>query len=133
LYLGVKSDASVDKVVLQLQASGDRSSQIWIIDSNGYLVNRAHPSKVVCTTSPWFYSNLNLIEKSQQQNAVKWDVKSLYEGFIVSTSGSFKDYVLAPPNGWFNKVTVDTQCILQAQNNNNKNQLWSLQLAHEQK
>ena len=133
MYLDVRSDASIYKVVLQLQASGDRSSQIWNIDSDGYLVNRAYPSKVVCTTTSKYYSQLNLIEKSQKQNAVKWDVKSLYEGLIVSTSGAFKGYMLTPPTYWFNKVTVDTQCILQAQNNNNKNQLWSLQLSHEQK
>ena len=135
LYLDVKSDATADKVVLQLQASGDRSSQIWIIDSNGYLVNRAHPSKVVGTiTTSWYYRYLVLVDRPNDgvlhSKAVTWDVKSLYEGFFAATSTSGS--VLSARGFWFENVTVGTHCILQDQNEK-KNQLWSLQLAHEQK
>ena len=139
MYLDVKSDTTV---VLQLRASGDRSSQIWNIDSDGYLVNRAYPSKVVGTTTSSDFG-LVLVDRSidgalHPLTAVKWNVKSLYEGFIVATSVS--DYVLAAHHKVFHfeSITVGTLCELEARNDEClfvavKNQLWSLQLAHEQK
>jgi len=139
LYLDVKSDTTV---VLQLKASGDRSSQIWNIDSDGYLVNRAYPSKVVGTTTSSDFG-LVLVDRPIDEalhplTAVKWNVKSLYEWFIVATSVS--DYVLAAHHKVFHfeSITVGTLCELEARNDEClfvavKNQLWSLQLAHEQK
>jgi hypothetical protein len=138
LYLDVKSDATADKVVLHQQATGDRSSQIWIIDSNGYLVNRAYPSKVVGTiTNSWYYRYLELIDRPNDgvqldSKAVTWDVKSLYEGFFAATSATTSGSVLSARGFWYENVTAGTHCILQDQNEK-KNQLWSLQLAHEQK
>jgi hypothetical protein len=137
LYLDVKSDTTV---VLQLRASGDRSSQIWNIDSDGYLVNRAYPSKVVGTTTSSDFG-LVLVDRPidgalHPLTAVKWDVTSLYEGFIAATNVS--DYVLAAHHKviHFESITVGTLCELEARSDplfGVKNQLWSLQLAHEQK
>jgi hypothetical protein len=105
-------------------------------------VNRAYPSKVVGTTTSSDFG-LVLVDRSidgalHPLTAVKWNVKSLYEGFIVATSVS--DYVLAAHHKVFHfeSITVGTLCELEARNDEClfvavKNQLWSLQLAHEQK
>ena len=69
MYLDVRSDATADKVVLQLQATGDRSSQIWIIDSNGYLINRAYPSKVVGTITTTADLSLVLVDRPNDGTA----------------------------------------------------------------
>lgn len=128
MYLDVNSDT--DKVVLQLQAIGDRSSQIWNIDSDGYLVNRAYPSKKVGYSSPDY--GLVLVDKNQQTIIpVTWDVQSLYEGFFTATN--VIGYVLTAPNWLFEKVTVGTYCELKEQGYLLTVQQWSLQLAHEQK
>jgi len=132
LYLGV-SDSG--KVTVQLQQVDNRLSQIWSLDSDGYLINRSRPTMAIGYTSSSNYS-LVLVDKKPPQ-AVQWNLESLYEGFFVANS--IPGFVLAAHYysiSIFDRVTDGTVCELQLRSMpwwGVKNQLWSLHLAHELK
>lgn len=103
------------KLKLQWQSVG-KSSQIWIITSEGYLANLNTPTLVVLATRDCFDNYYSLSIPTTDKNSsilnndkVKWNFESLNYGFISSSNIYDNNFVLTPLDGF---VGPDVEVVL---------------------